>query len=60
MGREEMLSKGGVIALWEKDVQRLMSVSVPVSRKGGVVDCGSQVKQTHLVKSRAADDSEDE
>ncbi|ORY34969.1 hypothetical protein BCR39DRAFT_515848 [Naematelia encephala] len=41
--KDEMLSKTGVVAVWEKDVQRL-----------------STLRQTYVVKSRHADESEDD
>lgn len=55
--KDEFLSKSGVIGSWEKDVQKLNSVSHQDSVRNGAND---QLRTAYTSKSRAADDSEDE
>lgn len=55
--RDEFLSKSGVVGSWEKDVQKLSSVSSLKPRRS-LAD--EQLRVAYTSKSRAADDSEDE
>jgi len=55
--KDEFLSKSGVVGSWEKDVQKLNTVSYQTLVRSGA---DGQLRTAYTSKSRAADDSEDE
>jgi hypothetical protein len=55
--KDEFLSKSGVVGSWEKDVQKLNTVSNQSLVRNGA---NRQLRTAYTSKSRAADDSEDE
>jgi hypothetical protein len=55
--KDEFLSRSGVVGSWEKDVQKLNTVSYQMFVRNRA---DGQLRTAYTTKSRAADDSEDE